>query len=651
MKIIRPIEIGDQQILSDAPDDGLPLWEPVGRDLSQDYNNALVSATATEIYSANIGDSASTTNSFVKRQTALTGATEVFETTPPIRDGIDSMAVSPDGGFLAVASTDGVVTVYDTSDGTVAYTRSNFVKGLRSLVDSRSVSFIRWTPDSSKLCFWVTTFQNGLTNDTKPRICIVSTFDWSEVLSDKTLTDFDPLNFASHDSVSPGPFCISDDGLFAFATGGFKNNEDFDKRFEAILRVDLSDGSTTGKSNVAGDLTQDVISCNSISHNPTRSEVVLAGRTVARVLEDDTLDRGALEPDLSNTLRGFTSYAEIYASGGFLFVTDNSLTERGRTYSLADYTDEGALNTGTLIELLGETSGLYISRPQNTEGFELFDKSDFSEVGNTNPTILAGNRLIYKNTIYESLDETVDRPDVGATISPPTWLNLGAINRLRMFDGQVDSLTEASQSLDVEVRPGPIANGIAVFNVRAQTVQVRVIDDTEGEVYDSGPITMLDNSSINDWYSFFYEPYTPKLDLALTNLPPYPDARIQITFTAQSETVSVGQLVAGTIRNIGRTQYGTSVGIIDFSRKEQDQFGNFNIVPRRFSKRAEYDVKIDTNAVAGAQRTLANFRTAPVVWIGKEEKEETIVYGYYRDFDIVISSFSLSDATITVEGL
>jgi len=33
------------------------------------------------------------------------------------------------------------------------------------------------------------------------------------------------------------------------------------------------------------------------------------------------------------------------------------------------------------------------------------------------------------------------------------------------------------------------------------------------------------------------------------------------------------------------------------------------------------------------------------------QNPETIVYGYYRDFDIVLSNPSLSNGTIEVEGL
>jgi hypothetical protein len=51
------------------------------------------------------------------------------------------------------------------------------------------------------------------------------------------------------------------------------------------------------------------------------------------------------------------------------------------------------------------------------------------------------------------------------------------------------------------------------------------------------------------------------------------------------------------------------------------------------------------------QKALADIRTTPTVFIGDEDRAETIVYGFYRGFNIVISTPSISDCSIEVEGL
>jgi hypothetical protein len=252
--------------------------------------------------------------------------------------------------------------------------------------------------------------------------------------------------------------------------------------------------------------------------------------------------------------------------------------------------------------------------------------------------------------VYEVLTNNTDQPDLGALLDPPSWLDLGVVNPLRMFDGKLDNVTVANSPLTINITPDQIVNGIAIFNIDATTVQITMTDPIDGLVYDSGEIDLIDSGIITGWYEFFFAQRLQKFDLVKVDIPTYPNATITITALDENE-ITIGEIVAGKNQNLGVSQYGSSVGIIDFSRKEQDQFGNFVITPRRFSKRAEYDIKVNTSSNSGLQRTLSDFRTTPIVWIGDENKLETVVYGYYRNFDILIAGPSLSDCTITVEGL
>ncbi|OJT01237.1 hypothetical protein BEE62_14910 [Marinobacter nauticus] len=298
-----------------------------------------------------------------------------------------------------------------------------------------------------------------------------------------------------------------------------------------------------------------------------------------------------------------------------------------------------------------EYSDSYVVFLRSDGSYEIVDIATNSLLEQTNPTVTAGDIYTYGNRNYEALEDNSDRPDLGAQLEVPTWLDLGYINPLRMFDTKLDSRTTAPSPLTITVTPGMITNGLALFNVSAATVQVTMDDPTDGQVYDSGAIQMLDNSAVNNWWDFFFAPYLEKADLALIDLPPYPDATLTITLSSDGGDVALGEMVLGRVQNIGEAQYGTSVGIIDASTKERDIFGNFEIIERKFSKRAEFDVSVPTSSASGMQRILAQYRATPVVWVGNMGLEATIVYGFYRDFQINFSHYSLSDATITVEGL
>ena len=174
----------------------------------------------------------------------------------------------------------------------------------------------------------------------------------------------------------------------------------------------------------------------------------------------------------------------------------------------------------------------------------------------------------------------------------------------------------------------------------------------DGEVYNQD-FSLLDNSEIVDLFTYFFAEQGVKTEALFTGIPPYLDSSVEVTITADSgENAKVGQIVFGFLSNFGLTTYGTSVGIEDYSRKETDAFGNFIITERAFAKLVDYDVRLETGKARTVQNTLANFRSTPLVYIGSEDEAlATIVYGFYRRFDINLEGPAYSFAAIEVEGL
>ncbi len=265
-------------------------------------------------------------------------------------------------------------------------------------------------------------------------------------------------------------------------------------------------------------------------------------------------------------------------------------------------------------------------------------------------TYTQGDRRIYQHRIYEVLAETTtDSPAAGVTKSPPTWLDVGATNRWRMFDDKVGSLTEQAGSIAVELQPGAVINSVALFNLLGRSATVTLTDPVDGIVYQR-TVSLVD-AGVSDWYEWFFAPIGRQTDFVLLDLPAYGTAVLSVTIDNASDTAAVGHLVMGRQAELGVAVYGSGVGITDYSRKETDAFGNSVVVERSFSKRAEFDVVVETPQIGRVQRLLASLRAQPVVWIGAEGYESTFLFGYYRDFQISISGPSVSDASITVEGL
>ena len=266
-------------------------------------------------------------------------------------------------------------------------------------------------------------------------------------------------------------------------------------------------------------------------------------------------------------------------------------------------------------------------------------------------TYTDGQQRIYDHRVYEVIvASTTDRPDLGAVATPPTWIDLGATNRFKMFDQIISTQTVYAAEIDVDILPGAIINAAAFFGLSGNSITLTMTDPTDGVVY-TETRSLQDNTIIIDWYTYFFEEISFLPDMVFLGLPAYGTATLTAYVDGGAGDAKVGEVVIGKQRTIGVTNFGTSVSIIDYSVKSTDDFGNTVITTRAYSKRADYDVTVETAAVAAVQKALADIRTTPTVFIGDENRPETVVYGFYKQFNIVLSTPSISDCSIEVEGL
>ena len=261
------------------------------------------------------------------------------------------------------------------------------------------------------------------------------------------------------------------------------------------------------------------------------------------------------------------------------------------------------------------------------------------------------DKVIYEHKIYE-------RIVTGAGTTPPdldqaNWLDSGYTNRYRMFDNIISSVSSRTGGIEFTLTPKQIINGIALLNVNASTVRVVMNDPVEGVVYDRTK-ELRSSSNVIDYYSYFFAPLINlgDLDTAIfLDLPNKPTATITVYVSSGVGLVEVGEVVYGVQSIVGRTNYGTAIGITSYSRKDTDEFGKVTVVKRKNSKYADYDIDIDNTNLAFVQRLFQDIDSVPCVFIGNPEMEELIVYGFYKDFKATISFPTVSKCTLRVEGL
>jgi len=235
--------------------------------------------------------------------------------------------------------------------------------------------------------------------------------------------------------------------------------------------------------------------------------------------------------------------------------------------------------------------------------------------------------------------------------APTRWLELGPTNRWAMFDSAVGTSTTIASNLTVVMRPGA-TGGLALLELIGRQVEITMKTAPGGTVIYS-KIVVLDGTLISSFYDWFYTDYSQLGDVVLTDLPVhYVSNELTISITGSS-AVSCGVCHFGEVIEVGQTQYGASVGIVDYSRKSVDAFGNYSITKRAFSKRSDLKLITPAGQFNRIFRSLASVRSTPCVYVGTEELgyEPLIVYGFYKDFSIDVAYASDHLCNLSIEGL
>lgn len=255
----------------------------------------------------------------------------------------------------------------------------------------------------------------------------------------------------------------------------------------------------------------------------------------------------------------------------------------------------------------------------------------------SDPTFHAYESLVASNIGYALTDSS-------------KWLDLGAVNRLRMFDQVNGTVTERATSIDVTVTATTVCNGLALFNLDAHSVQVTVSNES-GTIYDE-TYSLRSTFGITDWYAWFTQEVSYKTNLVLTDLPPNSGTSVRVQITKSSGTVECGTMVLGKRRDLGVGPfYGARGGITDYSRKTTDDFGNVSLTERAYSKRHTFRCQVANGDVDGVFDLLAQYRATPVVWVGSTDFNMTSIYGWARDWGIEIAYVNHSILALEIEGL
>lgn len=232
-------------------------------------------------------------------------------------------------------------------------------------------------------------------------------------------------------------------------------------------------------------------------------------------------------------------------------------------------------------------------------------------------------------------DETAQAPKPNPN---GPWIDAGATNRWRAFDGQIGTtgaglpplVCSDTADLDFTIVPSGLVNSVALLNVTGASVRVSVggepitdatligDDSLLGSggifVYDQ-EVALVDNSNVEDFYwDWFYAPVRAKNIAIFQGVSGFTGLPLRIQVKAASGTRSVGEIVLGREEQVGQLLVGADTDINDLTRFDTDDFGNETVIRRAYADRTTFPLALRADEVADAKRRLAALRGVPSVY-------------------------------------
>lgn len=273
----------------------------------------------------------------------------------------------------------------------------------------------------------------------------------------------------------------------------------------------------------------------------------------------------------------------------------------------------------------------------------------------------AGTTYALGNTVQIASLHRVYESLVGANVgnyppdNPTKWLDLGATEQYKMLDEFVNTQTELAEELHVKVQLDRVDH-ILLLGVVGTVMALKLWDGVNLLWSEDIDLTYTDPrlAAIEDWQGYFFG----------QNARLYNDVFRQVTVLAYSPileiiisypggTAKLAKITAGQAVQIGDTQHGVEAGILDFSKKTTDSYGRTYLAQGNYAKKNSLPVWVDSARLDIVYQWLAELRGLACAWVGDEEggTMALLVYGFFRDFGIVMEGPNKTMLRIEIEGL
>lgn len=262
---------------------------------------------------------------------------------------------------------------------------------------------------------------------------------------------------------------------------------------------------------------------------------------------------------------------------------------------------------------------------------------------------VVGDRVIYNHKVYECINGAGNigkNPETDTTF----WLYVSVTNRFKMFDRQVSSQTQSANNINVSALFSERPTRLYFSQVEAQFITVEMLDSSSNVLF-SNTYQMYENTGTPSYFSFFTARIQRKTDILIDGFPPYANCTFNVTISNMGATAKCGVMLVGYAEYVGSTQLGLVLGTRDFSVKKRNDFGDYEILERAYSRYGEADVIVKNAGVDKLINILSAYRATATLFVATNLYSSALIYGFYDDYTNSVSYQEYSLLSIRMEGL
>lgn len=252
------------------------------------------------------------------------------------------------------------------------------------------------------------------------------------------------------------------------------------------------------------------------------------------------------------------------------------------------------------------------------------------------------DRVIRNNFIYAAV---ADNSGVDPEIDDQTnWYPVHAISKYRAFDGSLTAATTGLGKIVYTVRPHLTCNALAFFGLKARKVRLEVPSQSFDKTY-----ALVSYEKITNYWLWFFGSREARSEFIAEGIPIYAGHDLRITIDGSS----VGEIVIGKAKTLGKSIVGGGIGFTDFSTKDRDTFGNLHVVQRGYADTVDFKFAVQLVALDDLKRAIASRRAKPTVFYSSVDTVDFgfLVYGLSNELAAPVNNSAISQASLHVKGL